>query len=364
MQYDLVFEGGGAKGSVFVGALKEFFARGHTARRVVGTSAGAITATLLAAGYTPEEMLAIITEKLPNGKPVFSSFMDLPKSFTKEDIQNSLTYTLFENSNFPNWIKRSIFYQLLKSNAYKQMFSFVEAGGLYAGDTFLHWIETQLEHKGLGLGEATFANFYKRTEMDLSLIVSDTSGKQMLILNHRTVPHCPVAWAVRMSMSIPFVWQEVEWNKEWGEYLNNDITGHIIVDGGVLSNFPINLLTYTNKEIKRVMGDTDPYAVANLGFLIDETKEVKNSGKPKNDGNNLFDNLRDLKTVKRINALIETMTSAHDNINIRTYKKEICKLPAKGYGVTEFDMEDERLMALVDAGQEAMKKYFDRKKHG
>ena len=58
MQYDLVFEGGGAKGAVFVGALQEFFAMGHSARRFIGTSAGAITATLMAAGYGPEEMLS------------------------------------------------------------------------------------------------------------------------------------------------------------------------------------------------------------------------------------------------------------------------------------------------------------------
>jgi len=70
MQYDLVFEGGGAKGSVFVGALQEFFAREHTARRFIRTSAGAITATLMAAGYGPEEMLEAVNEKLPNRKPL------------------------------------------------------------------------------------------------------------------------------------------------------------------------------------------------------------------------------------------------------------------------------------------------------
>jgi NTE family protein len=53
MQYDLVFEGGGAKGAAFVGAIQEFERRGHTARRYIGTSAGAITATLMAAGYKP-----------------------------------------------------------------------------------------------------------------------------------------------------------------------------------------------------------------------------------------------------------------------------------------------------------------------
>ena len=50
MKYDLVFEGGGAKGMVFVGALHVFEAQGHTYGRLLGTSAGAITATLLAAG--------------------------------------------------------------------------------------------------------------------------------------------------------------------------------------------------------------------------------------------------------------------------------------------------------------------------
>jgi len=35
MKYDLVFEGGGAKGSVFVGALQEFNARGHETGRLI-----------------------------------------------------------------------------------------------------------------------------------------------------------------------------------------------------------------------------------------------------------------------------------------------------------------------------------------
>ena len=56
MKYDLVFEGGGAKGMVFVGACEEFFRRGHSFDRLLGTPAGAITATLLAVGYTPEEI--------------------------------------------------------------------------------------------------------------------------------------------------------------------------------------------------------------------------------------------------------------------------------------------------------------------
>ena len=60
MEYDLVFEGGGAKGLAFVGALKEFERRGHRPRRLIGTSAGSITACLIAAGYSSQENLAAI----------------------------------------------------------------------------------------------------------------------------------------------------------------------------------------------------------------------------------------------------------------------------------------------------------------
>lgn len=49
-KYDLVFEGGGAKGSSFVGALEALQEAGHSHRRLLGTSAGAITATFIAAG--------------------------------------------------------------------------------------------------------------------------------------------------------------------------------------------------------------------------------------------------------------------------------------------------------------------------
>ena len=101
MEYDLVFEGGGAKGSVFVGALQEFAQRDHTARRFVGTSAGAITATMMAAGYEPEEMLAAVNEKLDNGKPRFSTFMDIPEAFSPGDIKDSLTYEIFKKVDIP-----------------------------------------------------------------------------------------------------------------------------------------------------------------------------------------------------------------------------------------------------------------------
>ena len=68
MQFDLVFEGGGAKGTSFVGALEEFARRGYTSGRLTWHLGGAITATYLAAGFSVGEMLDALKEKRRTGR--------------------------------------------------------------------------------------------------------------------------------------------------------------------------------------------------------------------------------------------------------------------------------------------------------
>src|SRR5689334_9963902 len=53
---DLVFEGGGVKGIGLVGAYAALEQEGWKPECVAGTSAGAITAALVAAGYTAAEL--------------------------------------------------------------------------------------------------------------------------------------------------------------------------------------------------------------------------------------------------------------------------------------------------------------------
>jgi predicted acylesterase/phospholipase RssA len=374
MKYNLVFEGGGAKGSVFVGAMQEFNARGHEPGRLIGTSAGAISATLLAAGYSPDEMLEAVNEKLPDGKPRFSTFMDIAEEFSDEDIKNSLTYELFRKVDIPfipemaeGFVDDRIFELLLQVDAYREIFSFVERGGLYAGEKFIEWLTEKLNAGNRNLGDKTLAEFHLQTGKDLAGVVSDTAGNEMRVLNHRTAPDCPVRWAVRMSMSIPFVWQEVRWQADWGPYLDEDITGNTIVDGGALSNFPIRMFTSTDASVVRIMGERDPGENPNLGLLIDDTLPVAGSGEAgdeqgdEGDPGSMLGNVKRLKTVRRIKRLVDTMMVAHDMLVMETHANEICRLPAKGYGTTEFDMSDARLQALINAGRQAMKDYFDRR---
>ena len=131
---------------------------------------------------------------------------------------------------------------------------------------------------------ATLAEMFDLKGVDLSLVATDTTDVEMLVLNHRTAPGVPVEWAVRMSMSIPFVWREVVWRGEWGQYRNRGKMnaeggrGNVIVDGGVLSNFPIRLVAddpADDEFVAEVMGaETDAAAAGNLGLLIDENLAV------------------------------------------------------------------------------------------
>ena len=59
---DLVFEGGGVKGIALVGAFSVLEEQGYEPKNMAGASAGAITAVLIAAGYTASELRTIIGE--------------------------------------------------------------------------------------------------------------------------------------------------------------------------------------------------------------------------------------------------------------------------------------------------------------
>lgn len=56
MKADAVFEGGGVKGIAFVGAVEMMECKGYSWNKLAGTSAGAIVAALLAAGYNSAEI--------------------------------------------------------------------------------------------------------------------------------------------------------------------------------------------------------------------------------------------------------------------------------------------------------------------
>jgi NTE family protein len=366
MQYDLVFEGGGAKGMVFVGAMQTFEAEGHTYGRLLGASAGAITAALLAAGYTAQEMLVALDEQ-KDGRPVFASFMGIPGPFDAATIHDGAIRTLLRNLDVPllpdfleDKLDDGLVKLLAKQPRFSHLFSFVERGGWFSADPFITWMTNKLDsgtYRGAlrNFSGMTLAQFYAATQTDLTLMASDITGERLLVLNHRTAPACPLVWAVRMSMNIPLVWQEVIWQVGWGTYCGKDLTDHAIVDGGVLSNFPLELFVSSLSPVTSVMGPKTSDRV--LGFLIDETLPVP--GAPEKPGQAVVGfSFGNLQTAQRVLGLINTMSQAHDKMVIEAFERFVVRLPAKGYGTTEFDMTVERREALVAAGQQTAQVYF------
>jgi len=369
MKYDMVFEGGGAKGMVFVGAMQEFEARGHTHDRLLGTSAGAITAALLAANYSSAEMMEALAEK-KGEHSVFSDFMGKPGPFDPSLTQSGALAELLKEIDIPlipdaveKRLDNAILNWMASSSRAGHLFSFVELGGWYSADNFLKWLSRKLDSgtfngKPRKFSKMTLEQFYKATGKDLSLVASDTTMEGMLVLNNRTAPRLPLVWAVRMSMSIPLLWQEVVWEKEWGRYRGEEMEGHTIVDGGLLSNFPIELFISGLKSVTDVMGPKTSQQI--LGMLIDESQPVPGVSPSESKVGKQKIEWSQLATVQRLNRLVNTTLGARDKSVIDAFEHLVVRLPAKGYGTTEFDMTDERRDKLVEVGRKTMEEYFTR----
>jgi predicted acylesterase/phospholipase RssA len=360
---DMVFEGGGAKGMVFVGALEVLLRGGeHVTGRLLGTSAGAITAALLAARYTVNEMKAALVEQDANGRPVFESFLGAPGPFDAATVKASAVRRFLTNLDVPGVpdfvetrIDDFIASRMAAGGYPAHFFSFVEQGGWYAADAFVAWMtrklnEGTIDGRPRAFGDATLSQLFSATGVDVTLVAADTTGQRVLLLNHRTAPDLPVVWATRMSMSIPLLWQEVVWKSEWGAYKGEEIAGAVVVDGGMLSNFPIALFLSARPEIGDVVG---PPATKNvLGMLIDDKLDVPGLPPVPAPGTSL--SVGRLATVQRLARLVQTMTSAHDNMAIAVFAKHVVRLPARGVGVIQFDMDESTREALVQAGRDAM----------
>jgi NTE family protein len=367
MQYDLVFEGGGAKGGAFVGAIRSLEQHGHRVGRIIGTSAGSIVATLIAAGYNADQCLAALQQKLPDGRAVFASFMDTPTIDADDRLSDGLRswlVTELDNPNIPNSIEPFVDHivgSLVGTEFFRHAFSLLMWGGWYSGKAFRLWLYERLEQDGRGLGDSTLLEFHEKTGSNLSVVAADLTDRDMLVLNHRTAPNCPTVWAVRMSMSAPFAWPEVVWKAEWGAYRGHDLTNHRIVDGGLLSNFPIDLFVSQDENIDEIMGENSASENV-IGLLIDETLPVPGVEGPLKGGSKAPGMLERMdllqETVLRIRGMADTVLGGHDRTALEAYENLVCRLPAKYIGTLDFDMPAERMDALVTAGQKAMEAYL------
>jgi predicted acylesterase/phospholipase RssA len=165
---------------------------------------------------------------------------------------------------------------------------------------------------------------------------------------------------IRQSMSIPLVYNNVIWQPEWGSYLGEDISGHEIIDGGIGSNFGIEMVVSKEPQFVEAMG-IEPDRDRVIGFYLDDAIPVPGAEQIKlvSDQNNDPLNNGWEKVTDRNIDLFNSLLRSHDQFIVRTHPDVVCHLPVGGFGTMEFDMSHERIKLLLDSGQEAMAKCLD-----
>jgi NTE family protein len=299
---DLVLEGGGVKGIGLVGALAVLEERGWEPACVAGTSAGAITAAALAAGYKSAELQQMLLE---------------------------LDFHAFEDRGWEDRLPGG------------ELISIIKDKGVFEGDYLHEWLAGLLAEKGV----TTFADLRNEAEADnedrryrLRVIASDVTERRLLRLpqdaEHIGVrpDELGVADAVRMSMSIPLFFEPVS------------VNGHLIVDGGLLSNFPVWLFDSHGR----------PPRWPTFGLLLvepDPRKSVADRLGKGGDGG-LIDFLK---------AMAQTVLEAHDRLYVEQadFARTI-PIPTLGVRTTEFDLPRERALELYESGRNAAEDFLDR----
>jgi NTE family protein len=291
LKADAVFEGGGVKGIGLVGALCSLEKRGYVWQRMAGTSAGSIVAALVAAGYTAKELEKILFDL------DFNSFIDEKGLQSLPLVGKSL--------------------------------SFLISKGIYNGNKIEEWIRMYLQKKG----KLLFKDVSTNGQSKLKIVAADITKKDLLILPDDLVKYgidpmnFEIAKAVRMSISIPFFFKPIKFGYKNGM--------SYIVDGGVLSNFPIWIFDTSGKP-----------RWPTFGFKLTEPKSLNNGlGK------------RDI--VSFAFDIIDTMLDKNEEIYIKN--KDFVRtisIPSSGIKPTQFDLSDKNRMELFNAGYSAGEKFI------
>jgi predicted acylesterase/phospholipase RssA len=188
-----VFKGGGAKGIAYAGALTAMRERGLWFHSVAGASAGAITASLIAAGMGPGE----IADAVPEGLKAMKS--SIPERIGKAVIGHATS--VFESKGLRAWLDGTL------------------ARCIGATDG----------------APITFEALFAAKKIELYVVAMDLSSGLPIVFSRRTTPNVEVAGAVAASSAIPGAFPPGR------GVFHSPVDGavvHQFVDGGTWANYP------------------------------------------------------------------------------------------------------------------------------
>ena len=305
---NLVFEGGGVKGIAYGGALQKLDEFGiiSNIERVAGTSAGAITATLLAIGYSALQVSNILAE---------SNFSKFPDG----------GLDIFDNSR-----------RLFKNY------------GWHKGEEFESWMENHIEFQ-TGNKKLTFKELHElkkkgaiKTYRDLYVVGSNLSKQSTEIFCHETTPNMEIRNAVRISMSIPFYFQCVRLN------------GDVLVDGGLTLNYPIFIFDHERYLFNPKNCEKLGYVSKDRTIFNHETLGLKLNGETSKNSYRKIDNLLDY-TYSIISLMNQTAQGAYLHRN--DWKRSIY-IDASIVAPTDFNVSKDKVYNLIENGKTSAERYI------
>ncbi len=330
---NLVFKGGGVRGIAYLGALQFLYEKGlmRSIERVAGTSAGAITATVLSMNFSSFDEIHRISDSL--------EYRKVPSEGTKteEHVRFLKASPLAIRNQF-----RSVFKNVQCS------MRFIQDRGWYSSDYFYTWLKNVIaEQFTVAKDSYTFADFRNpeihaggRDFLDLYITGTDISNRMSRVFSYETTPDMEVALAARISMSIPFYFESIEY-----QYPGTS-EPQSYADGGIMWNYPINLFDdprYGKKIVNGVNTET-------LGMFIftspSETRYKKVDG-----------------LVDYLSALFESLLLVQEHLIAMNEKNKgrTIFIDDKGVPSTYFDVDtgDETYRKLYDSGYESARAFFE-----
>jgi len=313
---DLVLSGGGVKGIGLVGAVVALMEAGYRAQRVSGTSAGSIVGAVVAAAAMgnqlgPEEV---------------------------KELALQLDYHKFTD---PGTLERL--------PVLGPSLAVLRGTGIYKGDYAHDWVRSQLKN----LGVRTFGdlaidddNLPAEQRYKLVVTVADVTTGQLVRLpwDYRRVygldpDEQSVADAVRASMSIPFFFRPVTLTGARG------LTS-TLVDGGILSNFPIDSLDRADRRRPR----WPSFGVTVLPNLPEGNDRVIPALAP----------IRLLGPPHLLESVITTVLVGRDQAYLSQpwVNARAIRVDSTDVGFLDFDISDNEIEALYVKGYAAAEKFL------
>lgn len=312
---DLVLSGGGVKGVGLVGAVVALMDSGYVPQRVSGTSAGSIVGAIVAAAAQSGQM----------------------SSAQVKDLALQLDYRKFLD---PGPVERV---PLIGPSL-----ALLRGSGIYRGDYAHDWVRSQLR----SLGVSTFGDLAlddddlpEEQRYRLVVTVADVTTGQLVRLpwDYRRVygldpDEQPVADAVRASMSIPFFFRPVT--------LTGTTRTSTLVDGGLLSNFPIDSLDRTDGRPPR----WPTFGVTLLPNLPDGNDDVIPALRA----------LRPFGPPHLLEDVLTTVLVGRDQayLNQPWVSARAIRVDSTAVGFLDFDIDDREVQALYAKGYAAAERFL------